>query len=244
MALTSKAGFGPVPERFSDNLRYAVAGHRLARIGQAVKLVAAACGLIVLLYLAGFLAFVHSLSPDESEPRGQADAIVVLTGGSDRIADAMQLLAEGRGKRLLISGVHQETTPQSVARRLPEFADLFACCVDFDYGAANTVGNAVEARRWAREHQIGSMLLVTSNYHMPRAIIEFRRAMPQARIMARPVVPYGFEATGWYRDLDVARLVFSEYSKFLAAFGRALFDPVIEEDPSSRGVVKRGLAGS
>ncbi len=124
----------------------------------------------------------------------------MLTGGSDRIEDAVQLLAEGRASRLLISGVNEALKPDSLARRMPMHGDLFACCIDLDYGARNTVGNAVETRRWTRQHRIGSIILVTSNYHMPRALIEFRRAMPSATIIARPVVPYGFEAGRWWHD--------------------------------------------
>jgi uncharacterized SAM-binding protein YcdF (DUF218 family) len=242
MSLSGKAGQLPMADRFSDNLRYAIAGDRLSRLGRMTAFFVSSCLILAAVYVAGFLAFVYTLNPDEPDPVQPADAIVVLTGGADRIADAMQLLAEGKGKRLLISGVHSATTPQSVARRLPEYSDLFSCCVDFDYGAANTVGNAIEARRWARDHQIRSMMIVTSNYHMPRTLIEFRRAMPQAQFLARPVVPYGFDVARWYRDPGVGRVLLGEYSKYIAASARALFSPIIEEDPSSRGVVKRGLA--
>ena len=75
---------------------------------------------------------------------------MVLTGGASRIADAIDLLAAGRGKRLLISGVHRTTTTTEIARINPRYQGLVACCVDLDYSAVNTVGNAIETRRWAR----------------------------------------------------------------------------------------------
>jgi uncharacterized SAM-binding protein YcdF (DUF218 family) len=194
----------------------------LLRLAVAVGLGAAAT------LAAGFWMFVAHIERDEPEPRATADAIVVLTGGSDRIPDAVQLLAEGRGKRLLITGVDRQASPRAVARLMPDHGDLFGCCVDLDYGASNTIGNAIETRRWVRAHAIRSLIVVTSNYHMPRALIELRRAMPDVRFIPRPVVPYGFDAGGWWRDPVAARLLAVEYAKFLAASLRAMALPDID----------------
>ncbi len=205
-----------------EQMRIAQAERRLRKGGVVLRLLIFLAGIGLAAFLAGFVLFVTLLDHSEPEPLNRADAIVVLTGGSDRIADAVQLLAEGRASRLLISGVNKDISPESIAKMLPQYADLFACCIDLDYGAGNTVGNATETRRWAREKQVSSIILVTSNYHMPRAMIEFRRAMPGLAFTARPVVPYAFDASLWWRDASTARVLFSEYTKFLAAWARSV----------------------
>ena len=229
------------PRNLSDSVRFAVNNARLSRstflLRMAVLLVVFSC----IIYAAGFVGFVAILDRAETEPPSVSDAIVVLTGGSDRIPDAVQLLAEGRGTRLLISGVNRGIQPKSLAKLMPNSSDLFTCCIDLDYGARNTVGNATETRRWAREHGLRSILVVTSNYHMPRALLELRRAMPETVFVARPVVPYAFDASSWWHDPATARVLISEYTKFVAAYARSVVFPVIGEDLSSVGSI-RGMS--
>lgn len=98
---------------------------------------------------AGFIAFLAQLRGAEIAPDRKADGIVVLTGGSSRVSDAMELLAAGYGKRLLISGVHPTSTASDISRTLPENQSFMHCCVDLDRTAVSTRGNAAEARRWA-----------------------------------------------------------------------------------------------
>src|SRR5215510_6314790 len=98
-----------------------------------------------------------------------AAGIVVLTGGSSRVSDAMELLAAGYGKRLLISGVHPLSAASDISRSLSENQSFLNCCVDLDHSAVNTRSNAEQARLWARERGFRSVIVVTSNYHMPRA---------------------------------------------------------------------------
>src|SRR5437879_2557379 len=97
----------------------------------------------------GFVAFLSQLRGAEEKPARNADGIVVLTGGSSRVSDAMELLAAGYGKRLLISGVHPTSTASDISRTLPENQTFMTCCVDLDRTALSTRGNAAEARRWA-----------------------------------------------------------------------------------------------
>jgi uncharacterized SAM-binding protein YcdF (DUF218 family) len=228
-----------VTSSLAERMEIASATDRLRRGGQLVRLTIVLGILCAVLLFIGFLFFVYSLDPSENEPHQRADAIVVLTGGADRIADAVQLLAEGHGARLLISGVNKGISPESIAKLMPQHADLFACCIDLDYGARNTVGNATETRRWARDHKIKSILLVTSNYHMPRALLEFRRAMPRAQVSARAVVPYGFDASRWWSDLGTARVLTSEYAKLLAAWSRSIAAPTISDSLDATSSVKR-----
>src|SRR6202034_2970736 len=97
----------------------------------------------------GFLVFLWLLPNEEVVLDRNADGIVVLTGGTSRVTDALELLASGRGKRLLISGVNPGTTTADIAHQVSGFSRIPSCCVDLDYSAINTLGNAVETRRWA-----------------------------------------------------------------------------------------------
>ena len=113
-----------------------------------------------------------------------ADGIVALTGGPDRITVAYRLLDEGKGMRLLITGVHPDVTPISLKNIVPGDAEKFDCCVDLGRMAENTIGNAAETADWVRRNDYRSVILVTSTYHLPRARLELRRAMPTVEIVA------------------------------------------------------------
>jgi uncharacterized SAM-binding protein YcdF (DUF218 family) len=126
----------------------------------------------------GYVVFARSLSLREPSGTLQADAIVALTGGSNRIGDAIELLQARHGKRLLISGVNEKTGREELARFHPAGRESIACCVDLDYRARNTIGNAIETRRWAKANNFGALLIVTSNYHLPRTMLEFQHAIP------------------------------------------------------------------
>ena len=168
----------------------------------------------------GFLAFVATLERYERDPQRRADAIVALTGGAQRIGDAIDLLAKGYGRRLLITGVNERTSRQEIARLNPGQRRLFDCCVDLDYRARNTVGNAVETRRWMDGNRFGSLIVVTSNYHMPRTLLELDAALPGAEKVPFPVVHEGTQADDWWRNPATARLLASEYVKYVAGWLR------------------------
>jgi uncharacterized SAM-binding protein YcdF (DUF218 family) len=128
------------------SLKTAVRTRRLKSIGaKMVEL----CGLVLLL---GFVWFIWHLPSKQVALDRDADGIVVLTGGNSRVTDALELLGAHRGKRLLISGVNPGTTTADIARANPNYDRLFACCVDLDYSAINTLGNALQARLWAESH--------------------------------------------------------------------------------------------
>jgi uncharacterized SAM-binding protein YcdF (DUF218 family) len=168
----------------------------------------------------GFIAFLSQLRGVEAQPGGQADGIVVLTGGSSRVSDAMELLAAGYGKRLLISGVHPTSAASDISRSLPDSQSLFNCCVDLDYSAINTRSNAAETRRWAHERGFKSLIVVTSNYHMPRAIVELSHAMPDISLIPFAVVGDRWRDEPWWTSSATLRLLLSEYVKYVAAVVR------------------------
>ncbi len=157
----------------------------------------AGAGLVAGLALGlGFLAFVAGLARSEQLPLGPSDGIVALTGGAQRIEDAMDLLAGGYGRRLLITGVNERTSRDEIARLNPGQQHLIACCVDLDYRARNTIGNAIEIRRWMRENGFRSVAVVTSNYHMPRTLVELDHALAEGhQVVPHPVVPEGIDPT-------------------------------------------------
>ena len=170
----------------------------------------------------GFVGFLSQLRGAEIRPERNADGIVVLTGGSSRVSDAMELLAGGYGKRLLISGVHPTNAASDISRSLPDNSPpdsqtLLSCCVDLDRSAINTRSNAAETRRWARDRGFKSLIVVTSNYHMPRAIVELSHAMPDMALIPFAVVGDKWRDEPWWTSGATFRLLLSEYAKYVAA---------------------------
>src|SRR5882757_1836575 len=165
----------------------------------------------------GFVGFLSQLRGSEAKPARNADGIVVLTGGSSRVSDAMELLAAGFGKRLLISGVHPTNAASDISRSLPDNQRLMGCCVDLDHSAVNTRSNAAETRRWAHERGFKSLIVVTSNYHMPRAIVELSHAMPEITLIPFAVVGDKWRDEPWWTSGAAFRLLLSEYAKYVAA---------------------------
>jgi uncharacterized SAM-binding protein YcdF (DUF218 family) len=169
----------------------------------------------------GFVGFLSQLRDAETRPAQNADGIVVLTGGSSRVSDAMELLAGGYGKRLLISGVHPTNDVSDISRSLPDKPSsdnqsLLGCCVDLDRSAVNTRSNAAETRRWAHERGFKSLIVVTSNYHMPRAIAEMSHAMPDMTLIPFAVVGDKWRDEPWWTNGSTFRLLLSEYIKYVA----------------------------
>jgi len=165
----------------------------------------------------GFVAFLAQLRNTETKPERRADGIVVLTGGSSRVSDAMELLSAGYGKRLLISGVHPTSTASDISRSLQESQALFKCCVDLDHSAVSTRSNAYETRRWSHERGFKSLIVVTSNYHMPRALVELSHAMPDVALIPYAVVGERWRDEPWWSSGATFRLVLSEYVKYIVA---------------------------
>lgn len=172
------------------------------------------------LFVGGFVVFVIAVSRFAPASSQKAEGIVVLTGGEQRISEAVKLLAAGRGRRLLISGVNRRTSRAKLRRLTRQGRQLFDCCIDIGYEALNTSGNANETRDWAQRWGFSSLIIVTSSYHMPRSLVELGRVLPGARLIAYPVVSHKFHATSWWSQPHTARLLMSEYLKFLPSAAR------------------------
>lgn len=171
--------------------------------------------LVLLGYGLGFVLFVSSLPAAPTElPR--ADGIVALTGGDERLDTAVSLLEHGVGKRLLVSGVSQETSKETVGK-LSEGGPRFACCADIGYAAEDTHGNAEEAAGWARNHHFTSLVIVTGRYHMPRTLHEFAAAMPDIALIPYPVNQSRIVLSGWWLHSRTVSLLHREFVKYLAS---------------------------
>lgn len=189
-------------------------------MARPVRLIAAAAGVTLLAFAVGFVMFARAVAHYAPAPTERADAIVVLTGGELRLVAAARLLADGRGARLLISGVNRQTSRDDL-KRISGLPDrLFACCVDIDYAAHTTSGNATETKAWASTRRFTRLIIVTSSYHMPRSLTELRRVMPDVGLLPHPVVSNKLHTKRWWTDAYTARVLFSEYVKFLPSAAR------------------------
>jgi uncharacterized SAM-binding protein YcdF (DUF218 family) len=186
------------------------------------KAVLAFC-LTVLLFFGGFALFsAHVTSLTAPSRLAGADAIIVLTGGQSRIDAAVDLLKSGKGRRLLISGVHPAADRDDLRSATGADRRLFTCCVDIDHVALNTIGNAEESAKWIRSHDFERVILVTSNYHMPRSLLEMRRLLGASDLEPYPVVNSDLGGGVWLTKPDALRVLFTEYNKYLLALARGV----------------------
>jgi uncharacterized SAM-binding protein YcdF (DUF218 family) len=195
------------------------------RLGPS-RLVLSALGGAVLLWLGGLVWFADTMPSEIADPSSPTDAIVVLTGGSQRFDAGLELLAAGKAKKLFVSGVHHGVEIADllhIAHRAPDAApaDGLACCIVLGYAADSTIGNALETASWMRQEGYHSLRLVTAGYHMRRSLFEFARAMPEIRIIANPVFPEQVKLADWWAWPGTAALIVGEYDKYLAARLRA-----------------------
>lgn len=186
----------------------------------AVRLLFDAAILLLVMLVIGFVVFANSIERERREPAYAADGISVLTGGTSRIDEAMRLLAHGKAKRVLITGVNRGTTREQLKRLASQGDQYFACCVDIDKEARNTIDNATETAQWVALHRYGSIIVVTSNYHMPRALAELARALPDVTLIPYPVVDNNVHVERWWNYIGTTRLLLSEYLKYFPALAR------------------------
>jgi uncharacterized SAM-binding protein YcdF (DUF218 family) len=201
------------------------AGHGSGRLlRRLVRITFVLCAGAALLLALGFFWFVSMVPTEEIKLDRNADGIVALTGGASRVVDAMELLAVKRGQRLLISGANRSTNAAEISRLHPEFVSIVSCCVDFDR-SLNTLGNAIETRKWAEKRNIRSLIVVTSGYHMPRAMAEIAHQLPGVTLIAFPVLSEKLRSEPWWSSMATARLILLEYLKFVFSQVRMQVNP-------------------
>lgn len=189
-------------------------------------------GLVLALVIAlawgcGLLWFATLLPTRVLDPDTRTDAIVVLTGGSDRLTTAMDLLANDKADKLFVSGVYRGVDVRQLLNLFQQSPQDLSCCVFLGYEADNTQGNATETADWIAAQDARSLRLVTATYHMPRSLLEFRRHMPAIKIVPHPVFPEPFKHDDWWLWPGSSWLLVSEYSKYLVAVVRGWFDSMV-----------------
>ncbi|MGE3623123.1 MAG: YdcF family protein [Bdellovibrionales bacterium] len=183
-------------------------------------------GLLLVAWVAGLGMFVENISLMELRPAPETntDAIVVLTGGSERVSSGIERLNARKAKKLFISGVHPGLTLDRLPGNSPLAQETRECCVVLGHAAETTFGNAAEAHEWMKAEGYASMQLVTANYHMPRSLLVFRAEMPDYEIIPRPVTPDAVKLDDWWQHPGTASLLATEYNKYLAAMARIWLD--------------------
>ena len=173
--------------------------------------------LILLSWIAGFLSYADTLPATVEDSTSPSEAIVVLTGGTSRINTGLGLLFNGTADKLFISGVYKGVEVRELLESHQAAPEKVACCIVLGYQADDTRGNAAETRQWVRANNVGSLRLVTSAYHMPRSLLEFRHSMPEVKIIPHPVFPPHVKQQDWWLWPGSRGLIFSEYNKYLLA---------------------------
>ena len=193
---------------------------RKRRSRRAARLLLTLMLLGIFACIAGFFWFIEQIPRRIEQPETMTDAIVVLTGGTGRLAAGLELLAQGRASKLFISGVYRGVEVAEILRASLQSPKELECCVELGHVAIDTRGNANETRQWMAAEGYSSLRLVTASYHMPRSRSEFSRAMPDARLIAHPVFPPNVHIADWWRWPGTTALLIGEYSKYLVAVVR------------------------
>lgn len=207
-----------------QHLRSSSAGSTFHRIaGAARRLLWSAFILSVMIYVGGFLVFIAEYQRAATPSFKTADAIVVLTGGPDRISEAVRLLAEKHAPRLLISGVNEQTDEEDLIRTIPALQQFMNCCVTIDRNASNTHENAIQTIAWAKQNHFKSLLLVTSHAHMPRALFEIRTSGGETLFVSPWRVGGPERSEDWWHDAQTIRAMLIEYTKLAGSALRYLY---------------------
>ncbi len=203
-------GFVEPPRRAGPVMQLVLFVWFLIRLAVAAAITAAFAALALLLWF----GFTMPAAPDEAAAK--TDAIVVLTGGEARLEAGYELLKQDLAKRLFVTGVDPKVTRPELLKRLGDPPAELASRIEFESQAVNTIGNASKTAAWFNSQNMKSMRLVTANYHMRRSRLLFQRAMPDARILAQPVIPKDLKVDDWWTTRHGTEVVSREMAKYFA----------------------------
>ncbi|UFN47332.1 YdcF family protein [Roseomonas sp. OT10] len=144
----------------------------------------------LLLAGAGFAWFQDAASAPPAAPLPATDGIAVLTGGPDRVEAGLRLALGRPEARLIVSGVGEDADLAALTRVAGVEPYALLGRVHLGREARSTRGNAVEVAAWARAEGLRSVTVVTAGFHMPRAMLELRRAAPGVELVPYPVQPF------------------------------------------------------
>lgn len=177
-------------------------------------------GVVLIAWVWGLIDFVDQIPDSVTDEARHTDAIIVLTGGTLRLEKGFELLSAKMAGKLLVSGVDKGIPIEEVLKAAGLTLAGMDCCVTLGYMAEDTGSNAIESAVWIRTNRVTSIRLVTSSYHMPRSLLEFRATVPGVEIVPHPVFPEHVMVDEWWTRPGTASLVIAEYNKYLLAATR------------------------
>ena len=160
--------------------------------------------LVLLGYAVGFILFAVTLGKPAPAAL-KTDAVVVITGGPGRLEHGMDVLQQGKAKRLLVAGADPSVTKRDLGVRLGGRQRLLGCCVDLGSESVDTRSNAEESQRWLAKRKYKSVRLITSDWHMRRARYEFRKVLGSKLVLETDAV----------RSEPSFITLFGEYNKYV-----------------------------
>ena len=160
----------------------------------------------------------------QKDPINLSSKVVILTGGTNRIKEGFEVIYKLDKKsitnlKVLVSGTGKGFSKLSLQEKLNPGFDLrlIECCVELDSVSQNTYSNAIETSKWVSKNNIEEILLITSNYHIPRSILEFQNKMPNLKILYYPIIPKKHQINKWLKSFETFSLIFIEYCKYIIA---------------------------
>lgn len=166
------------------------------------------------IWIGGLIDFYGRIPAKTPDKVAHSEAIIVLTGGKNRIETGLELLHEDKAEKMFITGVGKDVGDLELLKRkdvTPENMEK----ISLGHEAVDTFGNVDEAKKWIAENNIKSIILVTANYHMPRAYAVFAKAIPDIAIHPYSVMTPDFIRSDWPTNKKVRKIILSEYHKFI-----------------------------
>lgn len=170
---------------------------------------------VAIFWATGLFWFAAQVNRLPQDTETQTDALIVLTGGTERVSSALDLLKQNKAAKLLISGVNKKVDWVLLAQTVDELPDGLGDKVTLGHVACNTRQNALESKNWLERNRFKSVRLVTASYHMPRSLSEFRNVMPDMTIIPHPIFPHTVKHDEWWKWKGTFTLIILEYTKFL-----------------------------
>ncbi len=170
--------------------------------------------LIIILYTLVFISFAYKINAYKVDNTTKTDAIIVLTGGKNRIEEGAKLKNNNMAKKLFISGVNKNTSKKDLKTLKGTQAEL-------GYSATTTFENALEVKEWINKNNIKTIRLVTSNYHLPRAMQEIKEQNKDIKIIKNPIYSDNISPK-WWKKIATLKFIFIEFNKYLYVYLRNL----------------------
>ena len=194
--------------------------------------------IIAVIWTMGLFRFASLVNRAPQDMTTQTEALIVLTGGTERVAAAIDLLKQEKAEKLLISGVNKKVDWVLLAQTIDELPEQLTGKITLGHVACNTRQNALESKDWLEKNSFTSVRLVTASYHMPRSLSEFKNVMPDMKIIPHPIFPQTVKHDEWWKWPGTFTLITSEYMKFLIVSVKHVF-PFIHDSFNAETVCEQ-----